>query len=124
MDEVITEVPAGTITEWNDDEWDKFGSWLKIVLSSNNAEVIFTKKDGTERKMNCTRDLYYIMENQATEKSSAVEPTHKTTKTVEVDKLKDKNTITVFDTDLNQWRSFKLRSVTNVHQLILKYGTN
>jgi hypothetical protein len=67
--------------------------------------VVFTKMDGTVRSMNCTLNKLLI-------------PIDKAPKGTGSEKLKeDKTTIRVFDTDLQDWRSFKVASVTNIpHQ--------
>jgi hypothetical protein len=77
------------------------------ILKSSAAPVIvvFTKMDGTVRSMNCTLNKLLI-------------PIDKVPKGTGSEKLKeDRTTIRVFDTDLQDWRSFKVASVTNItHQ--------
>ena len=77
------------------------------ILRSSTVPVIvvFTKMDGTVRTMNCTLNKLLI-------------PADKAPKGTGSEKLKeDKTTIRVFDTDLQDWRSFKVAAVTNItHQ--------
>jgi hypothetical protein len=73
-------------------------------LATNNlpVSVTFTKMDGTSRIMNCTRSKDLI-------------PLDKVPKGTGSEKLKeDKTTIRVFDTDIQDWRSFKVASVTDI----------
>jgi hypothetical protein len=74
----------------------------KLTTSILPVAVVFTKIDGTTRKMNCTLNKVLI-------------PTDKAPKGTGSEKLKeDKTTVRVFDTDLQDWRSFKVAAVTNL----------
>lgn len=74
----------------------------KLTTSILPVSIVFTKMDGTSRKMNCTLNKVLI-------------PTDKSPKGTGSEKLKeDKTTVRVFDTDLQDWRSFKVASVTNL----------
>jgi len=42
--------------DWNDNDWDRFNNWIRVLLTERNVKITFTKKDGTERVMNCTLD--------------------------------------------------------------------
>jgi hypothetical protein len=77
----------------------------KLTTSTVPVIVVFTKMDGTTRTMNCTLNKLLI-------------PTDKAPKGTGSEKLKeDKTTVRVFDTDLQDWRSFKVAAVTNItHQ--------
>lgn len=76
-------------------EWENTRVWLLDMLRSNAVTVEFTKKDGTLRMMNCT-----LMESVVPK----VDGTHKKTDAV----------VTVFDTDLKEWRSFTLTSLKRI----------
>jgi hypothetical protein len=81
-------------------ELAKFRTWLIGVLKLNDPVVIrFEKKDGTLREMKCS-----LNEN-------VVVPYEKKT-----DKVKEKNdeTLAVWDTEKNAWRSFQLRSIKEI----------
>jgi hypothetical protein len=69
-------------------------------LVDNIIEVTFTKVDGTERKMNCTLNYDYIPEDKKPQNL------YKGEKIMEnLDILK------VFDTDKQDWRSFRVANV-------------
>ena len=102
----MSDLPTGTVTEWSENEWLNFRQWLVEILFGRTVEIIFTKADGSERVMNCTLMSARInYQNKQRQKKSAT--TH--------------DNITVWDVDKNEWRSFKLRSITNIIPLILKY---
>ena len=73
--------------------------WLKSHLRMGPVNVVFTKKDGTEREMKCTLQ------------EGVVVPHEKTT-----ERVKDENleTLAVWDLDKNAWRSFRLDSIKSV----------
>lgn len=73
--------------------------WLKSHLKMGPVKVTFTKKDGSERVMNCS-----LQEN-------VVVPHEKTT-----DRVKEENpeVIAVWDLDKSAWRSFRLDSIKTV----------
>lgn len=77
----------------------KHKKWLKDILTWGEARITFTKKDGTERVMNCTLD-----ENQFPEYEKKTDRTRKVNDDV----------LSVVDTDLNEWRSFRWDSIKNV----------
>ena len=88
-------------TELNDDQ---FRDKILTMLRTGNVEVEFTKKDGTERVMNCT-----------------LEPSKLPPIVVKEDKKirKESNTsMRVFDLDKQEWRSFTIRSVKKIKTTI------
>ena len=68
-------------------------------LRLGNVEVLFTKKDGTERKMLCTL-INIPAEHQPKNEIEYAE-----------------NTIRVFDIEKQGWRSFRLDSIKSVTSL-------
>lgn len=85
---------------FNDHDWEVFGKWLKGVLTVQSATVTFTKKDGTERVMNCTlcADMLPPVE-------------------IKEDKTPRKQSTTsmpVYDIDAKGWRSFTINAVKRV----------
>ena len=60
------------------------------------CQVVFTKKDGTERTMNCTLDQDWVPEDKV--------PTGGI-------KQLSEDVVRVFDTDIKEWRSFRKDSV-------------
>lgn len=70
-------------------------------LASGKATVTFTKVDGTERVMNCTMNNSLIPTDQHVKPiAEGVTPRKESLETVRV-----------FDTDLQAWRSFRVDSV-------------
>ena len=68
-------------------------------LKQSVVNVVFTKADGSERTMNCTLKLENIPEDQHP----------KNTVKSESDQIR------VFDTDIQEWRSFNFSSVKTVN---------
>lgn len=77
----------------------EFSEWLLGVLKNECATITFTKKDGTERVMRCTKNLDNIPSDKR--------PTGKV-------ELSESENIRVFDMDKNEWRSFNKSSVKRV----------
>ncbi len=77
--------------------------WLKGLLEENTVEVVFTKKDGTERVMNCTlkEDVLPIVQKEMEEES--------------LTKTKAKDALAVWDVDASGWRSFRWDSIKSVN---------
>ena len=82
--------------ELNDKE---FRDRIVKDLRLGNVEVLFTKKDGTERKMLCTL-VNIPAEHQPKNEVEYAE-----------------NTIRVFDIEKQGWRSFRLDSIKSVTSL-------
>lgn len=78
---------------------------LKKLLSEGITEITFTKSDGTKRVIKATLDQSYIA-NVAGFTTS--EP--KTKKAVNT------SIVSCIDTEINQWRSFRVDSVTSVEK--------
>lgn len=76
--------------------------WLQGLLREREVTILFTKKDGTERKMICT-----LAENKIPA-DLAPKGTKKTEKTEIGDAL------AVFDLEKSQWRSFRFDSVKQI----------
>ncbi len=88
-------------TTWNDEQWSEFSEWLTTMLKNvPEVTVSFSKKDGTTRVMKCTL---------LAEKLPLVEA-----KEDKTDRKKSTTSIAVYDLELNAWRSFITKQVTNV----------
>lgn len=85
---------------FNDHDWNIFGRWVKGVLTVQPATITFTKKDGTERVMNCTLRSDML---------PAVE-----IKEDKTPRKKNDNVLSVYDLEANGWRSFTISSVKRV----------
>jgi hypothetical protein len=70
--------------------------WLLANLEESIVEVTFTKKDGTERVMNCTLLEDYLPETAGVGRSASVD------------------TVSVYDVEVEGWRSFRWDSVKAV----------
>ena len=68
----------------------EFREWIVSLLSEDTVTITFTKKDGTERIMKCTRNSAFIPTEQLA-KEGGTEPT---------------TSVPVFDLDAQGWRSF------------------
>jgi hypothetical protein len=68
----------------------EFREWIVSLLSDSNVTITFTKKDGTERIMKCTRNSAFIP-TELLPKEGSTEPT---------------SAVPVFDLDAQGWRSF------------------
>lgn len=82
--------------EQSESEQEEFREFVKRELHRGVVQVTFTKKDGSERSMNCTlsNDLVKQYEKKT-------------------DKVKEANleVCPVFDVDKQEWRSFRFDSV-------------
>ena len=74
--------------------------WLVSLLRERPVEIVFIKKDGSERKMNCT-----LLESKI--------PAEKAPKGVE--RAKSDEVVAVFDLEAEGWRSFRWDSIKSIH---------
>jgi hypothetical protein len=70
------------------------------LLRDGICEVLFIKKDGTERRMKCTLNLDYIPEEM---KQFLQHPEKKVSENLDV--------LKVYDTEVQGWRSFIVANV-------------
>ena len=84
---------------WSEDEKKVFRKWLVGHLKYGPVTVFFTKKDGTERKMECTLKEEDIVQYE---------------KKTERVKTLNEETCPVFDLEKNEWRSFRYDAITKV----------
>ena len=87
-------------TSFNDNDWWVFAKWIRSVLTMQPATVTFTKKDGTERVMNCTLRSELIPATVVNENATP--------------RKKNEAVIAVYDIDSQAWRSFTVRAVKRV----------
>jgi hypothetical protein len=83
-----------------DNDIEVFRGWLKGVLTVQPATITFTKKDGTERVMNCTLRSDML---------PAVEIKEDATPRKQNDSI-----ISAYDLDAKGWRSFTVSAVKRV----------
>ena len=84
---------------WSEDEKEVFRKWLISHLKFGPVTIYFTKKDGTERKMDCTLKEENIVQYE---------------KKTERVKTLNEETCPVFDLEKNEWRSFRYDAITKV----------
>jgi hypothetical protein len=77
-------------------EAKKSRKWLLANLEESIVEVTFTKKDGTERVMNCTLMEDYLPETTGVGRAASFDA------------------VSVYDVDKEDWRSFRWDSVKAV----------
>ena len=87
-------------SEWTEKDWNKFSKWLLDMLKSHTITVTFTKKDGTERVMDCTLNPTIVPQ--------------KVTLTENKERKKSEANIPVYDVQAKGWRSFVIKSVKNI----------
>jgi len=83
-------------------------AWVKGLLITSEITVDFVKADGTERSMRCTLDSNRIPPIPAGTifKSSVTNPDG-LTENKKPRKEPDPHSVRVFDTEKNEWRSFR-----------------
>ncbi len=86
----------------SDKEIKLFKKWLKGHLNYGPVTVTFTKKDGTERVMNCTTN------SELVPAEPIVEGVEKKEKKV------NEEVMPVYDLDAKGWRSFRWDSIKQV----------
>ena len=74
---------------------------LSETLQTGIHTVTFTKVDGTERSMPCTLDPTIL-------------PTIEVTEEKKVPRKLNPDTMRVYVTDINEWRSFRIENVISV----------
>lgn len=78
---------------------------LKEHLSKCVAEITFNKVDGSVRKMHCTLMTDYIPQVISEEQVA------------HVPRVQTDEVLAVWDLDKQDWRSFRLDSITNVNYI-------
>lgn len=84
-------------------EFKIFKKWLKSHLAYGPTTVVFTKKDGTERVMNCTINSDLV---PAVELKEEVEP--------KKERKVNEEVMPVYDLEAKAWKSFRWDSIKEV----------
>ncbi|MEY4331514.1 MAG: Enterobacter phage [Bacteroidota bacterium] len=84
----------------NEKEFKLFKKWLKGHLAFGPVTVVFTKKDGTERVMECTT-------------ATSLVPIVESTEPKREKKVND-DVIPVYDLENKAWKSFRWDSIKQV----------
>ena len=90
-------------TTLSEKEFKLFKKWLKGHLAFGPVTVTFSKKDGTERVMNCTTNSNLIPASPIVE---STEP--------KKEKKVNEDVMPVYDLDARGWRSFRWDSIKQV----------
>lgn len=77
---------------------------IEEIIYDGIVEVKFTKRDGTERIMNCTLN------------KNVVPPATKDPLSQQKVRKLNENVMVVWDVDKNDWRSFRLDQIKNFYQ--------
>lgn len=88
-----------SIEDWTSKDKNRFVKWLHSHLLMGEVLVNFEKKDGTLREMRCT--LKDVPEYER--KTESDKP-----------RKKSEETMSVFDLDKQEWRSFRIDSVKSI----------
>lgn len=86
-------------SELTDEQWKEFRTWIISHLKMGPVTVTFTKKDGTERVMECTLQAELLPKQEIVESTTRKENT---------------DTVRVFDLEKQEWRSFTVKSIKQV----------
>lgn len=103
---LLKKAPGTKYQDASETEQKFIRDWVRSLLHSSVVTVEFTKSDGSLRVMNCTLNFDSVPNMPSTAKSVDGLPR----KPKEV----DENVQTVFDVDLQQWRSFRYDRLRNV----------
>lgn len=76
---------------------------IRQKLTEGPLQIVFIKKDGSERVMNCTlhEDYLPVVQKELSEDS--------------ITKVKSQDALAVYDIDVQGWRSFRWDSITAVN---------
>jgi hypothetical protein len=93
-----TKLAGGNVTELLASP--EFKDWMLEHLAESEVTITFTKKDGSNRVMRCTRNVAAIPAEHApkNEKATAIKT----------------DAIAAYDLDISEWRSFNLSAVTRI----------
>ena len=84
------------MTNWDDFKDEAARTYLRELLKDNEILVTFEKTDGTEREMLCT-----LIENKIPDEKKPKNAGRKV----------NTESLSVFDLEKNEWRSFRYNSV-------------
>jgi hypothetical protein len=87
----------------SENETKLFKKWLRSHLAFGPVTVVFTKKDGTERIMNCTTSPDIVPK---VEISESVEP--------KKERKPNEDVMPVYDIESSSWKSFRWDSIKEV----------
>jgi hypothetical protein len=105
---LLKNAPGTQYQEADDAGQAEIRAWVKGLLITSEITVDFVKADGTERSMRCTLDSNRIPPVPAGTifKSSVTNPDG-LAESKKPRKQPDPHSVRVFDTEKNEWRSFR-----------------
>jgi hypothetical protein len=112
---------TGKITEWTDPDWDRFKIWLENLLYNQTIEISFTKVDGSPRTMQATKKTFVINEG-IKRKQDREQSRGKTSVKPRPALPAVQDNLLVWDVEVDDWRTIKVRNITNILTLLLKYN--
>lgn len=86
--------------DWSEYDWAKLREWLLGILGHHEVTVTFTKKDGSERVMRCTRSAKLLPPQPEV--------------VSETKRKENTTTISVYDLEQGGWRSFIIKNITKI----------
>jgi len=92
-----------SVLDWNQKDKVELRDWLRGLLRSEVVDIVFEKKDGTERTMKCTL------------KEDTVVPYEAKT---EWKKVVSEENLAVWDVEKGGWRSFRLDSIKEIKWVV------
>jgi hypothetical protein len=87
--------------------------WVRSLLQKETITITFVKADGTDRKMRCT-----LHPDQLPPVPVATGSVDSVVRESKERKKPDPHSLRVFDTDLQQWRSFRFDRLKQIITLI------
>lgn len=91
-------------TQLTAEDLPKFKKWLKEMLAMGPVTVTFTKRDGTERVMECTTSTELVPQEPIVE---GADPKR--------EKKTNEDVMPVFDLESKHWKSFRWDSIKQVN---------
>jgi hypothetical protein len=86
-----------SVAEWKNKDKLELQKWLSGLLREGTVSVKFEKKDGSLREMKCTLKDVPVYE-----------------KKTQTPRKQNDEVMSVFDVDLQEWRSFRLDSLKEI----------
>ena len=97
----------------NERDTKLFKKWLKSHLAHGPTTIVFTKKDGTERVMECTTSISLVpLVEDAVHMTNTDNPIDFPTPKKE--KKKNEEVMPVYDLEAKAWKSFRWDSIKEV----------
>jgi len=112
---LLKNAPGTQYQEADEEGQAQIRAWVKNLLATSEITVDFIKADGTQRSMQCTLDSNRIP-HAAAPKPISVPAEIQDSSTANIDglaesrkprKQPDPHSVRVFDTEKNEWRSFR-----------------